>query len=144
MKTLKTLSTTALATVALAAGATTVHAQASAAPAAASAATQAIHYEGTITAVNRSARTFRIRDTERGVISVRVASRTRFERLAGFSALRVGMSNVETTVRRSGGRWIATHVERSGGGGQHGGGSDDRGGDDNGGGRGRGRGGDDD
>jgi uncharacterized protein DUF5666 len=138
MKTLKTLSTTALAAAALAAGASTAHAQASAAPAAAAAAVQ---YEGTVTAVNRSARTFRIRDRERGAITVRVTSRTRFERLAGFSALRVGMSNVEATVRRSAGRWVATQVERSGGGGEHGGGNDDRGGDDHGG---RGRGGDDD
>jgi hypothetical protein len=143
MKNFKTISTTALAAVALAAGATTAHAQASAAPAAA-AARAAVQYEGTVTSVDRGARTFRIRDTERGTITVRVTSRTRFERLAGFSALRVGMRNIETTVRRSGGRWVATQVERSGGGGQHGGGNDDRRGDDNGGGRGRGRGGDDD
>jgi|tagenome__1003787_1003787.scaffolds.fasta_scaffold20923280_2 hypothetical protein len=147
MKTLKTLSTAVLAAAALAAAAMPAHAQA-ATPAAAAA--KAVQYEGRITAVDRTARTFRIRDAERGTISVRVTSRTRFERVAGFSALRVGMRNVETTVRRSGGRWVATLVERSGGGGRHGGnddngggrhgGNDDNGGDDNGG----GRGGDDD
>jgi len=138
MKTLKTLSTAAIAAATLAAGATTAQAQAPASAA------QAPQYEGTITAVDRGASTFRIRDIERGTITVRVTSRTRFERLAGLSALRVGMSNIETTVRRSGGRWVATEVERSGGGGQHGGGRDDRGGGDDHGGRGRGRGGDDD
>jgi hypothetical protein len=131
MKTFKTLSATATAAVALAAGASTAHAQG---PAAAAAAAQAPQYEGTITAVDRAARAFRIRDIERGTITVRVTSRTRFERLAGLSALRVGMSNIETTVRRSGGRWVATEVERSGGGGEHGGGNDDRSGGEHGGG----------
>jgi hypothetical protein len=44
-----------------------------------------------------------------------------FERINGFGALRVGMSRVEATVKRSDGRWVATRVERSGGGGRHGG-----------------------
>ena len=40
--------------------------------------------------------------------------------------------NIEATVRRSNGRWVALEVERSGGGGEHGGDDDDddRGGDD--------------
>ena len=135
MKTVKTLTTTVLAAAALAAAAIPVQAQA-ATPAAAAA--LAAQYEGTITAVDRTARTFRIRDAERGTITVRVTSRTRFERLAGFSALRAGLRNIETTVRRSNGRWVATEVERSGGGGNHGG--DDDSGDDHGG---RGRGSDD-
>ena len=126
MKTFKTVSTTVLAAVALAAA--TIPAQ-------------AVRYEGTITAVDRAARTFRIRDSERGTITVRVTSRTSFERVAGFSALRAGMRNIETTVRRAGGGWVATRVERSGGGGNHGGNDDRGGGDDHGG---RGRGGDDD
>lgn len=138
MKTFKTVSTTVLAAVALAAA--TIPAQAQAA-APARAAAQAVRYEGTITAVDRAARTFRIRDSERGTITVRVTSRTSFERVAGFSALRVGMRNIETTVRRAGGGWVATRVERSGGGGNHGGNDDRGGGDDHGG---RGRGGDDD
>ena len=88
----------------------------------ASAATR--QYEGTVTSVNRSARTFQLRDSERGTIRVKVVSSTRFERISGFSALRAGQRNIEVTVKRSNGRWVATHVERSGGGGHHGG--DDR------------------
>jgi len=88
----------------------------------ASAATR--QYEGTVTSVNRSARTFQLRDSERGTIRVKVVSSTRFERISGFSALRAGQRNIEVTVRRSNGSWVATHVERSGGGGHHGG--DDR------------------
>ena len=98
----------------------------SAAPA--SAATR--QYEGTVVSVNREARTFQLRDSERGTIRVKVTSSTRFERVS-FSSLRSGQRNIEATVRRSNGRWVATQVERSGGGGNHGG--DDNGGDDNGG-----------
>jgi hypothetical protein len=31
------------------------------------------------------------------------------------------MKRVEATVKRANGRWVAVHVERSGGGGRHGG-----------------------
>jgi hypothetical protein len=96
-------------------------------------------FEGTVVSVNRDARTFRLRDTERGTVRIRVTASTRFGRIAGFGGLRAGMTNIESTVRRSDGRWIATAVERSGGGGEHGGGRDDNGGDHHG-----GRGGDDD
>jgi hypothetical protein len=94
---------------------------ASAAPA--SAATR--EYEGTVVSVNREARTFLLRDSERGTIRVRVTSNTRFERVT-FSGLKAGLRNIEATVRRSNGRWVAVEVERSGGGGDHGGhGGDD-------------------
>jgi hypothetical protein len=90
----------------------------------ASAATR--QYEGTVVSVDRGARTFQIRDSERGTIRVKVTSNTRFQRVS-FSSLRAGLSNIETTVRRSNGRWVAVSVERSGGGGSHGGhGGDDR------------------
>ena len=92
-----------------------------AAPAAAQAATQ---YEGTVASVNRDNRTFRLHDSERGTIRIKVTSRTRFERISGFSGLRKGMTRIEATVRRSNGRWVASEVERSGGGGRHGGGDD--------------------
>jgi hypothetical protein len=92
-----------------------------AAPAAASAATQ---YEGTVVSVNRDNRTFRLHDSERGTIRIKVTSRTRFERVAGFSGLRKGMTRIEATVRRADGRWVALEVERSGGGGRHGGDDD--------------------
>ena len=94
-----------------------VTALALAAPAAAQAATQ---YEGTVVSVNRDNRTFRLHDSQRGTIRIKVTSRTRFERIAGFSGLRKGMTRIEATVRRSNGRWVALAVERSGGGGRHG------------------------
>jgi len=96
------------------------------------------HFEGRVVSVNRSTRTFRLRDLERGTVRIRVTRNTRFERLAGFSALHRGLTRIEATVRRSNGRWTATLVERSGGGGSHGGGSHGGGSDDRGG-RGRGR-----
>jgi hypothetical protein len=100
-----------------------------AAPAAPSApATQAgtRQVEGTVTAVNPAARTFRLRDSQRGTFTIKVTGSTTFQRVGSFSALRVGMTRIEANIRRSGGRWVATHVERSGGGGRHGGrGSDD-------------------
>ena len=89
------------------------------APAATQAATR--QFEGTVVSVNRSARTFRLRDTERGTVAIKVTSRTRFERISGFSGLRTGQSRIEATVRRSNGAWVASQVERSGGGGRHGG-----------------------
>ena len=88
----------------------------------ASAATR--QYEGTVVSVTRDARTFRLHDSERGTIRIKVTSRTRFERIAGFSGLRKDLKRVEATVRRSNGRWVATEVERSGGGGHHGGDDD--------------------
>ena len=102
---------------------------------AASAATR--QYEGTVVSVNRDNRTFRLRDSERGTVTIKVTSNTRFERVT-FASLKAGAKNIETTVRRSNGRWVATEVERSGGGGNHGG--DDDSNDDHGG---RGRGSDD-
>jgi hypothetical protein len=88
----------------------------------ASAATR--QYEGTVVSVNRDARTFRLHDSERGTIRIKVKSSTRFERISGFSGLRKGMTRIEATVKRSNGRWVATEVERSGGGGSHGGDDD--------------------
>jgi hypothetical protein len=85
---------------------------------AASAATR--EYEGTVVSVNRSDRSFRLNDSERGTVRVKVVSSTRFERISGFSGLRAGQSNIEVTVKRSNGRWVAVEVERSGGGGNHG------------------------
>ena len=98
-----------------------------AAPSAAKAAVR--QFEGTVVSKNREARTFRLRDAERGTVRIRVTRNTSFERIGGFAGLKVGAKNIEATVRRRDGRWIAVSVERSGGGGQHGG--DDNGGDDN-------------
>ncbi len=93
-------------------------------------------YEGTVVSVNRDSSTFRLRDSERGTVTIKVTGSTRFERVT-FASLRAGQKRIEATVRRSGGRWVATEVERSGGGGTH---NDDDSGDDHGG---RGRGSDD-
>ena len=68
---------------------------------------------------------FRLHDSERGTIRIKVTRSTRFERINGFSGLRKGQKRIEATVRRSNGRWVATEVERSGGGGEPHGGSDD-------------------
>jgi len=82
-------------------------------------------FEGTVVSVNRDKRTFRLRDTERGTVRIRVTRNTRFERIAGLGGLKRGMRNIEAVVRRSNGRWVAREVERSGGGGEHGGRNDD-------------------
>jgi len=104
---------------------------AGAAPTVPASAAQLRQFEGTVVSVNRAARTFRLRDTERGTARIKVTRRTRFERLAGFSALRPGLRRIEANVTRRNGVWVASEVERSGGGGEHGGsGRDDRGGDD--------------
>jgi hypothetical protein len=95
----------------------------------ASAATR--QYEGTVVSVNRDNRTFRLHDSERGTIRIKVRRSTRFERIGGFSGLRKGQRNIEATVKRSNGRGVALEVERSGGGGAHGG-DDDTGADDHG------------
>lgn len=122
MRSIKTLIPIAL--VALAAALTALPAGA-AAPSATSAATR--EFEGTVVSVNRDARTFRLRDSERGTKRIKVTRRTRFERISGFSGLKAGMKRVEAVVKRKNGRWVALSVERSGGGGRHGGhgGSDD-------------------
>jgi Domain of unknown function (DUF5666) len=87
-------------------------------------------YEGTVVSINKDKRTFRLRDSERGTIRIKVTRNTVFQRISGFGALRVGMNRVEATVKRSNGRWVATRVERSGGGGNHGGGGGGGGADD--------------
>ena len=90
---------------------------------------RATQFEGTVVSKNSDTRTFRLRDSERGTVRIRVTSNTRFERIAGLAGLKVGATNIESTVRRRDGRWIAVEVERSGGGGEHGG-DDNSGGDD--------------
>ena len=116
----------AAVTAALGALGTASAAQAAAPAAQTAPASQAAsrQFEGTVVSVIRGARTFRQTLSERGTATIRVTSRTRFERIAGFSGLRRGMTRVEATVRRSNGVWVASDVEISGGGGRHGG-SDD-------------------
>jgi hypothetical protein len=82
---------------------------ASASSAATSAPTR--HVEGRVVAINRPAGTFTVRDAERGTLKVKITSSTRFERIAGFSALHM---SERVDVRASGGNgsWSATAVQR--------------------------------
>jgi uncharacterized membrane protein YgcG len=89
-------------------------------------------FEGEVVSVNRDAKRFRLHDSERGTVRVHVNRNTRFERIDGMAGLRVGMRRVEVKVRRIDGRWIASEVEKSGGGGEHGGGDRGGGGDNSG------------
>jgi len=82
-------------------------------------------FEGTVVSVNRDAHAFRLKDVERGTVRIKVTRNTRFERIDGLSGLKVGAKNIEATVKRRDGAWVALSVERSGGGGDHGGGRDD-------------------
>jgi hypothetical protein len=83
-------------------------------------------FEGTVVSVNRDAKTFRLDDTERGTVRIKVTRNTRFERVNGLAGLRRGAKNIEATVKRKNGVWVALEVQRSGGGGEHGGDDDDR------------------
>jgi hypothetical protein len=108
-----------------------VAATAAAAPTGAAAPAQTLReFEGTVVSKNREARSFRLRDEGR-TVRIFVTRGTRFERLSGFAGIRVGARNIESTVRRRNGRWVALEVERSGRNDRGGGGRDDRGGDDN-------------
>jgi hypothetical protein len=97
-----------LALTAVAAGAVSAPAGA---PAALQSAAAPNEFDGKVIKVNRQAKRFRIRDLERGVARIQVTRATRFERIAGMAGLRRGMV-VETTVKRSRGRWVALEVER--------------------------------
>ena len=137
---MRTSLTIAAATAAVAAGGIAVTGAGAAAPSAVSAAATR-HVEGRVTTIDRSARTFTVRDAERGTLKVRVTSTTKFERVR-FSSLRTG-HRVDVRAIRDSGAWRATKVERETGaasnhdaGDDHGGddhGGDDRRGDDNGG-----------
>jgi hypothetical protein len=83
-------------------------------------------FEGRVVSIDRSARTFRLHDSERGTKRIKVTRGTRYERVAGFAGLSVGQRAIEVTTRRktaNGRAWVAIEVEKSGGGGEHG---DDR------------------
>jgi hypothetical protein len=91
-----------------------------AAPAVASAA----EFEGTVVSVNAANNTFKLHDSERGTKKIKVNRSTRFERINGISGLSAGQTNIEVVARKVNGRWIASEVEKSGGGGDHGGDDD--------------------
>jgi hypothetical protein len=80
----------------------------------AGAATKLRELEGKVTSVNAAAKTFRLKDHERGTFTIKVTRNTRFEDLAGFSALEPGLKRVEAKVKRVDGAWIARKIELSG------------------------------
>jgi Histidine kinase-, DNA gyrase B-, and HSP90-like ATPase/Domain of unknown function (DUF5666) len=114
-------TTLALATVTAALGAGIVAGAAAAAPATVKA-SAGRHVEGRVAAIDRSARTFTVRDAERGPLRVKVTASTRFERTS-FSSLRVG-HRVDVRAVRSAGAWRATKVGRESGGASHDAGDD--------------------
>ena len=125
MKPIKLTFVLAAALLALSASAVTWAGAVSSKPQTASAAAR--EFEGTVLSVDRDAKTFRLRDVERGTKRFKVTARTRFERIDGLAGLKAGAKNIEVTAKRKNGKWIALEVERSGGGGDdHG--DDDRGG----------------
>ena len=86
-------------------------------------------FEGTIVSVNRSARTFRLRDSQRGTVTIKVTSNTRFQRVGGFAGLRAG-HDPHRGQRPPLERRVGRHVRRALGRRRrpqrrHGGGSDD-------------------
>jgi hypothetical protein len=87
------------------------------------------HFEGRVLSVDRNAKTFRLRDSERGTVTVFVVSSTRFSRTS-FAAVKTGRG-VEVTVRRVNGHWQASKVQPRAGtngtepGDDNGGGNDD-------------------
>jgi|tagenome__1003787_1003787.scaffolds.fasta_scaffold18455673_1 hypothetical protein len=99
------------------------------------------HVEGRVTAVDRSARTFTVRDAQRGTLKVKVTSSTKFERVT-FSSLRTG-TRIDVRAKRVAGAWSATKVERGEAGDNHDAAGHDAGDDHGGDGGGRHGGGDD-
>jgi hypothetical protein len=133
---MRTKITIAAATAALAAGGVVAGTGAAAssttaakAPTTASAAATR-HVEGRVTAIDRSARTFTVRDAERGTLKVKVTSATKFERVS-FSGLRTG-TRVDVRAKRVASAWNATKAERGGADSTTHDAGDDHGGDDGG------------
>lgn len=85
----------------------------------------ASQFEGTVTAKNSNARTFTLKQDEGGgTFTFKVTADTKFQRISGFGAIKVGASGIEVNARRDGKRLIAIQVEKSGKSGG-GGGADD-------------------
>ena len=86
----------------------------------------AAQYEGTVVAKNAKKRTFSVmQDEGGGTFTFKVTNATKFQRIAGFAAIKTGLKNIEVVARRAdNGALIATQVERSGKDGG-GGGNDD-------------------
>jgi uncharacterized membrane protein YgcG len=90
------------------------------------------HVDGTVVSKNSDNRTFKL-STQSGTIQIKVNSTTKFERIAGFGALRKGLA-IEVDYAKTSNGLVAKQIEtQGGGGGSGGGGSDDGPGDDHGG-----------
>lgn len=85
------------------------------------------HIDGTVVSKNSDSRTFKM-STQSGTVRIKVNSTTKFERIAGFGALRKGLA-IEVDAAQTNNGLVAKQIETQGGGG---GGSDDGGGDDHG------------
>src|SRR4051794_24914333 len=69
-------------------------------------------FEGRVLSVDSAARTFRLRDRERGTVTIKVTRTTRFEDFSGFSAaLRPGR-RLDVKAHRVNGQLVATKIER--------------------------------
>src|SRR5262249_6095725 len=69
-------------------------------------------FEGRVLSVDRTARTFRLRDQERGTVTIKVTRTTKFEDFSGFTAaLRPGRK-LEVKAHRVNGSLVATKIER--------------------------------
>jgi hypothetical protein len=69
--------------------------------------------EGRVLSVNKTARTFRLRDSERGTATIVVTRSTKFDHIR-FSQVRPGKL-LEVRYRLTNGRKVATKVEPGGG-----------------------------
>jgi hypothetical protein len=131
---MRTSLSIAAATAALAAGGIAATGAGATAPSPTGTATASTavtrHVEGRVTAIDRSARTFTVRDAERGTLKVKVTSTTKFERVT-FSTLRTG-TRVDVRAKRVAGAWNATKVERGSASSTNHDAGDDHGGDDDG------------
>ena len=78
---MRTTLTIAAATAALAGGVTAGAGATAATPTPVKATAAVRHAEGRVTAVNRSAQTFTVRDAERGRLTVKVTPSTKFARV---------------------------------------------------------------
>jgi uncharacterized membrane protein YgcG len=82
------------------------------------------HIDGTVVSKNSDNRTFRITAQGGSQVRIKVNGTTKFDRIAGFGALRKGMA-VEVEAQQTSNGLVAKQVEPKGG---NGGGGDDSGG----------------
>jgi hypothetical protein len=70
-------------------------------------------FEGRVLSVDTAARTFRLRDHERGTVMIKVTRATKFEGFSGFSAALHPGRRLEVKTRRvNGHQLVATKIER--------------------------------